>query len=46
MALYLLIVNTITITKLADFFPNKAVCHFKTPKGIISDYGSIFTSKF
>ena len=46
MALYLPIVKTITITELADFFFNKVVRHFKTPKGIISDYSSIFTSEF
>ena len=46
MALYLPTVKTITITKLVDLFFNKVVCHFKTPKKIISDYGSIFTSEF
>ena len=46
MALYLPIVKTITITKLADLFLNKIVYYFKTPKGIISDYSSIFTNKF
>ena len=46
MALYLPIVKTITITKLADLFLNKVVRHFRTPKGIISNYGSIFTNKF
>jgi hypothetical protein len=46
MALYLPIVKTITITKLADLFLNKVVRHFKTPRGIISNYSSIFTSEF
>ena len=46
MALYLLIVKTITITELADLFLNKIVCHFRTLKGIISNYSSIFTNKF
>jgi len=46
MALYLPIVKTITATKLADLFLNKVVRRFGTPRGIISNYGSIFTSKF
>jgi hypothetical protein len=46
MALYLPIVKTITITELADFFLDEIVRHFKTPKGIISNHSSIFTSKF
>ena len=46
MALYLPIVKTITITKLIDFFLNEVVRHFKAPRGIISNYNSIFTSKF
>ena len=46
MALYLPIVKTITITELADLFLNKVVRYFRAPRGIISDYGSIFTSKF
>jgi len=46
MALYLPIVKTITITKLADLFFNKVVRRFRAPRGIISNYGSIFTSKF
>ena len=45
-ALYLPTVKTITITKLADLFLNKVVRHFGTPRGIISNYSSIFTSKF
>jgi len=45
-ALYLLIVKTITIARLADLFFNKILYHFKTPKGIIFNYGSIFTNKF
>ena len=45
-ALYLPIVKTITATKLADLFLNKVVRCFKTPRGIISDYSSIFTNKF
>ena len=45
-ALYLPIVKTITIAKLADLFLNKVVRHFKTPREIISNYSSIFTSKF
>ena len=44
-ALYLLIVKTITITKLADLFLNKVVYRFRIPRGIVSNYGSIFTSK-
>jgi hypothetical protein len=46
MALYLPIVKTITITELTDFFFDKVVCHFKTPKGIVFNYSNIFTSKF
>ena len=46
MALYLPTVKTITITEFADFFFNKVVCHFKTPRGIIFNYNNIFTSKF
>jgi len=46
MALYLPIVKTITITKLTDLFLNKVVRRFGAPKGIISNYDSIFTSKF
>ena len=46
MALYLPIVKTITVTKLADLFFNKVVRRFRTPKGIIFNYNSIFTSKF
>jgi len=45
-ALYLPIVKTITITKLADLFLNKVVRRFKAPRGIIFNCGSIFTSKF
>ena len=46
MALYLPIVKTITITELADLFLNKVVRCFRAPRGIISNRGSIFTSKF
>ena len=46
MSLYLPIVKTITITKLADLFLNKVVRRFGTPREIISNYSSIFTSKF
>ena len=46
MALYLPIVKTITTTKLTDLFLNKVVRRFKAPKGIISNYSSIFTSEF
>ena len=46
MALYLPIVKTITITKLIDLFFNEVLHRFRTPKGIISNYSSIFTSKF
>ena len=46
MALYLPIVKTITITELADLFLNDVVRHFGAPRGIISNRGSIFTSKF
>ena len=46
MALYLPIVKTITITKLIDLFLNKVVRRFRAPRGIISNRGSIFTSKF
>jgi hypothetical protein len=45
-ALYLPIVKTITITKLIDIFLNKVVRRFRAPRGIISNRGSIFTSKF
>ena len=46
MALYLPIVKTITITELTDLFLNKVVRRFGAPRGIISNRGSIFTSKF
>ena len=46
MALYLPTVKTITITELADLFFNKVVYHFRTLRGIISNYSSIFISKF
>ena len=46
MALYLPIEKTITVTELADLFLNKVVRCFKTPKGIIFNYSSIFTNKF
>ena len=46
MALYLPIVKTITTTELADLFLNEVVRHFRAPRGIISNYGSIFTTKF
>ena len=46
MALYLPTVKTITVTELADLFFNKVVRHFKTPRGIISNYSSIFISEF
>jgi len=46
MALYLPIVKTITITELADLFLNEVVRRFGAPRGIISNCGSIFTSKF
>jgi len=46
MALYLPIVKTITATELADLFLNKVVRRFRAPRGIISDYSSIFTSEF
>jgi hypothetical protein len=46
MALYLPIVKTITITKLIDLFLNKVVRRFRAPRGIISNRGSLFTSKF
>jgi len=46
MALYLLIVKAITVTKLADLFLNKVVRRFRVPRGIISNYSSIFISKF
>ena len=46
MALYLATVKTITVARLTDLFFNKVLRHFKTPKGIISNYSSIFISKF
>ena len=46
MALYLPTVKTITATKFADLFLHKVVRRFKTPRGIVSNYSSIFTSKF
>jgi hypothetical protein len=45
-ALYLPIVKTITITKLADLFLNEVVRYFRAPRGIIFNCGSLFTSKF
>ena len=45
-ALYLPTVKTITITKLADLFLNKIVYYFRTFRGIIFNYSSIFTNKF
>ena len=46
MALYLLIVKTIIVTKFADLFLNKIVRCFGTPRGIIFNYSNIFTSEF
>jgi len=46
MALYLLIVKTITATKLTDLFFNKVVRRFRAPRGIVFNYSSIFTSGF
>ena len=46
MALYLPTVKTITTTELTDLFLNEVVRRFGTPRGIISNRGSIFTSKF
>ena len=46
MALYLPTVKTITVTELADLFLNEVVYYFKTPKGIIFNYNSIFANKF
>jgi len=46
MALYLSIVKTITTAELTDLFLNKVLRHFRTPRGIISNYSSILTSKF
>jgi hypothetical protein len=46
MALYLPIVKTITITELIDLFFNKVVRRFRAPRGIISNYSSLFTSEF
>ena len=46
MALYLPMVKTITITELADLFLDEVVRRFGTPRGIVSDRGSIFTSEF
>jgi len=46
MALYLFIVKTIIIAKLIDLFFNKILFYFKTPKGIIFNYSSIFINKF
>jgi hypothetical protein len=46
MALYLSVVKTITTTELADLFLNEVVRRFRAPRGIISNCGSIFTSKF
>ena len=46
MALYLATVKTITIARLTDLFLNKVLRYFKNPKGIISNYNSIFISKF
>jgi hypothetical protein len=46
MALYLPIVKTITITKLTDLFLKEVVRRFRAPRGIISNRGSLFTSKF
>jgi hypothetical protein len=45
-ALYLPIVKTITITKLIDLFLNKVIRRFRASRGIISNYSSLFTSKF
>ena len=46
MALYLSTVKTITVTELADLFFNKVVRCFRTFRGIIFNYNSIFTNKF
>ena len=46
MVLYLPIVKTITATKFMDLFLDEVIYYFRTPKGIISNYGNIFTSEF
>ena len=46
MALHLSIVKIIIVTELVDLFLNKIVYYFRTPRGIISNYSSIFISKF
>jgi len=46
MALYIAARKTITADELSQVFVNRVVRSFGVPKGIVSDRGSVFTSKF
>lgn len=46
MAIYLPTSITINAAELAELFIEHIVCRFGTPKGIVSDRGSVFTSAF
>ena len=46
MALYIAAKKTITSEELAQVFVNRVVRSYGVPKGIVSDRGSVFTSKF
>jgi len=46
MAQYISISKTLTAMQLADIFFEKIVCRYRTPKEIVSDRGSIFTSSY
>lgn len=46
MARYIPTSKTLTAIELADIFFQEIVCQYGTPKGIVSDRGSIFTSSY
>jgi len=46
MARYIPTSKTLTAVQLADIFFEEVVCRYGTPKGIVSDRGSIFTSSY
>ncbi|GAB7357799.1 hypothetical protein MBLNU459_g0615t2 [Dothideomycetes sp. NU459] len=45
-ALYIACSKTITATQLADIFVERVISRYGTPKGIVSDRGTVFTSAF
>ena len=46
MTRYIPTVKTVTAVQLADLFHEEIVCRFGTPRGVVSDRGSVFTSAF